>query len=306
MTQTESLIFLGSKKAGLEMCTLLAERADKSVFKAIVCPNDTSDSRSVLQDFQNLGTQFNIPVLISSNSQDTLRILGELDATTVIVHGWYQIIPVALFPATLFLGFHYSPLPKYRGNAPLVWQIIRGEKQLGVSFFELTTGMDEGRLVAQDFFTLHENESVADALLKANRLALEMMTDFLEYWPQKSPNLAEQPNLDASYCGMRTPEDGHINWTWPAAVVHNFIRAQAPPYPGAFSLLPDSSKIVVTKSSVEQETWYGVPGSVLRIVGDEVTIACGEGAIRIHEISLEDQIKSFPAQILRSMKIRLL
>lgn len=305
MNKPEHFVFLGSKAAGLEVCQRLAARIKNDAFKAIVCPDDTSDERSVLADFKAIGEKYNIPVLVSQNSSHTARILDDLKPTTAIVHGWYQIIPVDQFRNTLFLGFHYSPLPRYRGNAPLVWQIIEGESQLGVSFFELTTGMDEGRLVDQKLFDLGNNETIANALVKANKLALQMLDEFLSYWPESLPQLREQPPLQASYCGMRTPEDGHIDWSLPATRVHDFIRAQAPPYPGAYAFLPDGSQVNLTKSTVETNHWIGVPGAVLKVDTDYVLIACGQGAVRVYELALNGERPCSPSTLLKSMKIRL-
>jgi methionyl-tRNA formyltransferase len=57
--------------------------------------------------------------------------------------------------------------------------------------------------------------------------------------------LVEQDNEKATYFGRRTPEMGYIDFRWPFETVRNFIRAQAPPYPGAYCYLSTGQRVVV-------------------------------------------------------------
>lgn len=300
-----SLIFLGSKQAGLDICRTLIEKLPNGVLCAIVCPEDSADQRSEMAQFRALAMSNDIPFHIVKNVAETKEVVTRINPTVALVLGWYQILPVEELAKTLFLGFHYSALPKYRGNAPLVWQIINGEKQLGVSFFQLAPGMDEGRLVGQRFFSLSREESIADALAKAGDLAHQMLSDFLGAWPMEKINLVNQPDEEPSYCGLRLPEDGKIDWHSNADRVHDFIRAQSKPYPGAFTFLPDGRKLAILKSIEENRQFYGVPGSVVELTPNDVVVACGNGAIRLQIIAVEDGDEEAPRNVLKSLKVRL-
>lgn len=300
-----TLVFMGSKQAGLEICKCIIKKTDSEVLLAIVCPNDSGDLRTEINSFEMLANDNNIPLHIVNNTNETIEVLNHFKPSIVLVHGWYQIIPVDKLPDTLFLGFHYSPLPKYRGNAPLVWQIINGEEQLGVSFFQLTAGMDEGDLVDQKFFHLDRSENVSDALTKANALAQTMITTFLDELSFKNINLRKQPSVPASYCGLRIPDDGLIDWGKTAASIYDHIRAQSRPYPGAFTYLPDGRKLTVWSATEEETLFYGVPGSVMAIATDSVVVACGKGAIRLTDIDVEGMETCLPNQIIKSIKTRL-
>lgn len=300
-----SLIFLGSKQAGLDVCQTLIGKLSNGVLCAILCPDDSADQRSEMAQFRMLAQSNGIPFHVVKNVAETKEVVKTYNPTVALVHGWYQILPVAEFAGTLFLGFHYSPLPKYRGNAPLVWQIINGEKQLGVSFFQLTTGMDEGGLVDQRFFPLSREESISDALVKAGDLAQQMLSGFLNNWPSGKVNLVNQPGEVPSYCGLRQPDDGRIDWHRSAESVHDFIRAQSKPYPGAFSYLPDGRKLTIYKSVEEDRKFYGVPGSIVQVTPDYVVVACGNGAIRIKSVRVDNASESTAHHVLRSLKLRL-
>jgi len=300
-----SLIFFGSKQAGYDVCRTLIDQLPNGILLAIICPDDSADQRSVMAKFRSLADGHGVAFHVVRNVAETRKIVATYNPSVALVHGWYQILPVAEFANTLFLGFHYSPLPKYRGNAPLVWQIINGEKSLGVSFFQLTIGMDEGDLVDQHFFTLSREESISDALRKAGDLTYKMVYDFLNSWLTGAIKFTKQPSEIPSYCGLRQPEDGIIDWHRRAANVHDFVRAQSKPYPGAFSYLPDGRKLTILKTVEEERVFYGVPGGVVEVTPDHVVVACGDGAIRLVEVEIDGEVEEKPSSILRSIKIRL-
>lgn len=300
-----SLIFLGSKQAGLRLCTTLVALLPKGVLQAIVCPDDRQDARSVDSAFEALAVQQGIPFRRVANSAESRAALQEFPAEVGIVHGWYQLLPVGEFVGTAFYGFHYSPLPKYRGNAPLVWQIIQGEPDPGVSFFQLTEGMDEGELVAQGRFPLARDEGIGVALARADELADRMIRDFVPRWLEGRLQLFPQPAETPSYCGMRQPGDGHIDWRQPATRIHDFIRAQAHPYPGAFFFLPDGRKVTVWRSAEESREFMGVPGSVVEVAAEHVVVAAGEGALQLLSVHPEGGFEMAASALLKSLKLRL-
>lgn len=297
------LLFLGSKKAGLLALQRLLERLPGGCVQAVLCPDDRADARNEYDGFQALARQYGLPLHLVQSAKEATELTRRYQPHTALVHGWYRLIPVAEFPAVDFLGFHFSPLPRYRGNAPVVWQIINGERLLGVSFFVLSEGMDDGELVDQRFFELAAHEDIADAIDKANQLVLDMLDDFLPCWQAGQVVRRPQPQVPASYCGMRTPEDGRIDWRSAAETVHNFIRAQARPYPGAFSRLADGRVVRFWTSDIESRTFYGVPGAVVDVSADAITVACGTGALRIRQAEVDGEPPA-SAGALRSLKVR--
>lgn len=282
----------------------LLNRLPNGCIQAVLCPDDRSDARSEYHNFQLLARERDLTLHLIQSAKETAELIRRYQPQTVLVHGWYRMIPVAEFPNIDFLGFHYSPLPKYRGNAPMVWQIINGERRLGVSFFVLSEGMDDGELVDQRNFELTMHEDIADAIGKANQLVVAMLDDFLPRWQADTVTRSPQPKVPTSYCGMRTPADGHIDWRATAETVHNFIRAQARPYPGAFSRLADGRVVRFWKSEIEPRQFYGVPGAVVDVTRDAITVSCGTGALRILRAELDGETPEASAAAMRSLKVR--
>ncbi|MGH8230153.1 MAG: formyltransferase, partial [Steroidobacteraceae bacterium] len=130
------------------------------------------------------------------------------------------------------LNLHGSLLPKYRGRAPVNWAILNGERETGVTLHYMVRKPDAGAIVAQERIPIGIDDTALTVSLTAAAAAARLITRTLPLLGAGPPP-AQPMNLAAgSYFGRRTPEDGRIDWAWPAARVHNLIRAVAPPFPG--------------------------------------------------------------------------
>jgi methionyl-tRNA formyltransferase len=133
------------------------------------------------------------------------------------------------------LNMHGSLLPQYRGRAPVHWAIINGETVTGASLHYMVEKPDAGDLVDQQAVPILENDTALDVSLKVAAAAEEVLRRSL---PALIDGRAVARPLDlsqGSYFGRRRPEDGRIDWRWPARRVHDLVRAVAPPFPGAFT-----------------------------------------------------------------------
>jgi methionyl-tRNA formyltransferase len=133
------------------------------------------------------------------------------------------------------LNIHGSLLPKYRGRAPVHWAIIHGETSTGASLHYMVEKPDAGALVDQEAVPILENDTALEVSMKVAGAAEEVLKRSL---PKLIDGTAAALPLDlsqGSYFGRRRPEDGRIDWLWPARQVHDLVRAVAPPFPGAFT-----------------------------------------------------------------------
>lgn len=94
--------------------------------------------------------------------------------------------------------------------------------------------MDDGDLVDKAVFDLEPEEDIADAMRKANEQVAAMLDRFVPRWLTGNVVKQAQPPQAPSYCGLRIPEDGHIDWRQGARTVHNFIRHRRVPIPCAY------------------------------------------------------------------------
>jgi methionyl-tRNA formyltransferase len=305
-TQVRQAVFLGSKSLGLSILRVLLE-ASPGVQWSVIHPDDTSDARSVLDEFRQLCHARALPFSLSASGAETRTQLARLRPDIGFVCGWYTLID----PQTLssvaggLWGIHNALLPRYRGASPLVWSMIRGEPVVGSSVFRLSSGMDDGELLHQVRVENTTDDDIASILAKIEARLIEELPGRWQALLEGRAELLAQSEAGASYCGQRIEADGLIDWQQAARTVHDFIRAQAPPYPGAFSFL-GTDQIRFLASRPLDVRYDGTPGQVLRRNPDgSVWIACGDSsAIEIRRVEIGGQ-STAPADCLKSVRLRL-
>ena len=175
-------------------------------------------------------------------------------------------------------NLHGSLLPKYRGRAPLNWVLVNGETETGVTLHHMVKRADAGDIVAQQRVAIDAQDNALTLHRKLVACATELLEGALP--AMKRGEIAARPQNDseATRVGRRTPDDGRINWEWPAQRVNNLVRAVTDPWPGAFAFA-GTLKFVVWKGRVHADTPQAKPGTVLSV--DPFLIACGEGALEV-------------------------
>jgi methionyl-tRNA formyltransferase len=298
------VLILGSK----QLCLRLTERflaiAPESVH-SLVTFDDSADSRSELEALLGLRDRFGIGVHVARDRRHAESLIAAARVDLVIVLNWYWLLGAECLAAVPrgFIGVHSSPLPRYRGTSPVVWQIINGEPEVGFSVFTLTDSMDEGDLWAQGAVPLHADDRVADVL--AN-LETATVATFDSLYPALLDGTARshpQPALTPTYCAARLPDDGEVDFSQTARRCHDFIRAQSHPYPGAFTHL-DKERLIIWDARALETTYFGKPGQVARVTNDGALVICGDNRpLLVKTVGWRGS--EFPAsEIIRSVKTR--
>ncbi|CAG1006295.1 methionyl-tRNA formyltransferase [Burkholderiales bacterium] len=175
------------------------------------------------------------------------------------------------------LNMHGSLLPKYRGRAPVNWAVLMGERETGATLHDMAAKPDAGGIVDQQRVPILPDDTAKDVFDKVT-VAAEIVLDralpgVLDGTAVRRPN-----DLAAgSYFGGRTPEDGRVDWSWPARRVHDLVRAVAPPFPGAFCDLP-GGRLAVLRTRVLEAAPPNAPAAPGVFVSDGRAYArCGDG-----------------------------
>ncbi len=145
--------------------------------------------------------------------------------------------PLLALPRHGALNMHGSLLPRYRGRAPVNWAVLHGERETGATLHHMAEKPDAGDMVAQTAVPILPDDTAREVFDKVT-VAAELTLD--RVLPALLAGTAPRVPLDlaaGSYFGGRTAEDGRIDWMQPAAAIHNLVRAVAPPYPGATTLV---------------------------------------------------------------------
>ena len=134
-------------------------------------------------------------------------------------------------------NMHGSLLPKYRGRVPVNWAILKGERETGATLHEMVAKPDAGRIVDRMAVPILPDDRAIDVFRKVTVAAEIVLDRSLPRLLDGTVRLAPQDLAAGSYFGGRKPEDGRIDWSRSAREIHDLVRAVAPPYPGAFTML---------------------------------------------------------------------
>lgn len=225
-----------------------------------------------------------IPVLhpVNFREAETRAAFAAHDADVAVVIAYGLLLPQEILNAPKFgcLNIHASLLPRWRGAAPINRAIMAGDKETGVAVMKMEAGLDTGPVgieqqigIAPDMTAgeLHDRlaEMGADIMTRA-LAALE--TTGLKFTPQDAEGVTYARKLDKN--------ETKIDWSRPAAQVHNHIRGLSP-FPGAwFEVEGAKEKLRVRALRSTLAEGKGRPGELL----SDLTIACGEGAVKLLEV----------------------
>jgi methionyl-tRNA formyltransferase len=170
--------------------------------------------------------------------------------------------------------------------------IINGERQAGVTLHHMIARADAGDIVAQRQIEIAEDDTALSLYRKLVPLAAGIIR---EYHPLIVAGRAPRRIQDlraGSYFGGRRPEDGRIDWNWPARRIFNLVRGVTHPYPGAFCFA-GRRKLVVWEARIAEEA--GNPaecGRIIRSVGGAIEVATGEGTILLLRGQLDGEAET--------------
>lgn len=188
-------------------------------------------------------------------------------------------------PARGALNMHGSLLPKYRGRAPVNWSIIHGETETGATLHYMGDKPDSGDIVAQTAVPILPDDVAEEVFVKVT-VAAELTLD--RVLPALLSGTAPRIRQDlaaGSYFGGRKPEDGVIDWSKSATAIHNLVRAVAPPYPGARTLIAGHPARLL-RTRVLDPTVPPVFAPAFDIVDGRISVRCGGGGL-LQVIELE-------------------
>jgi methionyl-tRNA formyltransferase len=190
------------------------------------------------------------------------------------------------------INIHGSMLPKYRGRTPHVWAIINGESQTGVTAHVIDSGCDTGDVVKQQKVLIENYDTGATMLEKYEQIYPNLLLSVIKDMQSGKLQRMKQDDLMATYFGKRTPDDGLINWSWHKERIRNWVRAQAHPYPGAFTML-EGQKVVIDEVTYSELGFSDTieNGTILQC-GEIPIIKCPNGAIQLSKIRNKEVFKN--------------
>jgi methionyl-tRNA formyltransferase len=173
------------------------------------------------------------------------------------------------------VNLHGSLLPRYRGRAPINWQILHGEREGGVTLHHMVRKADAGDIVDQEAFPIGPDDTPTEVFARLLPTAERVLERSAAALVEGTAPRWVQLESKATTFGRRRPEDGRIDWRHAAEDVRNLVRAVTKPYPGAFCFAGTERIVVWQARHAPGSFRAGAPGT-LRRGKDGVFVACGD------------------------------
>ncbi|MFB6904673.1 methionyl-tRNA formyltransferase [Streptomyces bacillaris] len=228
----------------------------------------------------DLAEKHGIPVIIRNRPDDELLDrLKEVAPDIIVANNWRTWIPPEIYnlPVHGTLNIHDSLLPAYAGFSPLIWALINGEPEVGVTAHLMDEELDAGDIVVQRSVPVGPTDTSTDLFHRTVDLIAPVTTEALGLIASGQTEFTPQDRSRASFFHKRAEEDIRIDWNWPAEDLERLIRAQSAPYPSAFTF-HQGQRLEVLSAVVSEGRYGGTPGRIFYREGDGVVIVAGADA----------------------------
>ncbi len=205
---------------------------------------------------------------------------ADLKADVAVVVAYGLLLPKAVLDAPKHgcLNLHGSLLPRWRGAAPIERAVMAGDTETGVEVMHMAEGLDTGPVALTARVAIGPDETSGHLRERLSVLGADLMVEALVQLEAGSLPSIQQSDEGVLYAAKIQKAETRIDWSKPAADVHNHIRGLSPA-PGTWCEMPVGNKLERVKIlATTMASGSGQPGEVL---DGALTIACGSGAIRL-------------------------
>ena len=237
--------------------------------------------------------------LKSAEEQERFSAL-RADAAVVVAYG--LILPRPILEATRHgaLNLHVSMLPRWRGAAPINRAIMAGDSETGVSIMRLAEGLDTGPVCLESRVPIGPDETSGELHDALAAKGAALMVETLAELERGRLDCKPQPDEGVTYAHKLDPAETRIDWKRSARDVHNLIRGLSPS-PGAWFEIEINGKGERIKAL--RSVLAGGSGTPGKLLDKGLTIACGEGAVRLTEVQRSGKKPMSAQDFLRGAKL---
>ena len=228
--------------------------------------------------------------------QAAFAALG-LDAAVVVAYGLILPPPILAAPRLGCLNLHASLLPRWRGAAPIQRAIMAGDSETGVAVMQMEAGLDTGPVLLEERMAIGPTDTAGDLHDELARLGAPLMVDALAGLADGRLTPRPQAASGVTYADKIDKSEARIDWSRPAADLDCQIRGLSP-FPGAW-FEHDGARVKVLLAEPLADG-AGPSGTVL---DGRLTVACGDGALRLLELQRAGKAPMSADALLRGFPI---
>ncbi len=308
---SKRIVFLGTPEFGVASLSALIEAGLNIV--AVVTAPDRPAGRGMkpkLSAVKLYAVDKQIPVLQPEKLKDPefLKALTALQPDIQVVVA-FRMLPETVWnlPPMGTVNLHASLLPQYRGAAPINWAVINGEKETGLTTFQLQHAIDTGDILLQEKITIGEEETAGELhdrmMVQGGALLMTTVKGLFAgtLQPTSQQSLIENNASLIRHAPKITRDMCRIDWTKSTRDVFNFVRGLAPHY-GAYTMFNDKM-LKIFRSKKEPGPMSLPPGLFTTDYQTYLKFACADGFLSIIELQMEGKKKMSVEEFLRGFRI---
>jgi methionyl-tRNA formyltransferase len=222
------------------------------------------------------------------------------DAAVVVAYGLILPKPILEAPRLGCLNLHASLLPRWRGAAPIQRAVMAGDTETGVAVMRMEEGLDTGPVAMTERIAVGSDMTAGEVHDRLARLGAHLMARALAALSRGALTFTTQPAEGVTYAPKIGNDEARIDWTRSARQLHDHVRGLSP-FPGAFAEIDmgrGAERLKVLRAAPAEGR--GAPGEIL---DGDMTVACGEGALRLLSVQRAGKGAVGGAEFMRGARI---
>ena len=301
-----NILFAGTPDPSGKILEYLASSSAYKV-KGVITQPDKPQKRGnkILQSsVSKISQNYGFPVFkpTNLNDPDFIKNIEGIDFDFLVVAAYGKIIPNWLLnaPNKMPINIHYSILPSYRGASPIQTSLLNADNISGVTFMEMSEGLDEGKIIkvfTLDIIETHNKTSLENDLCD---LAIKNMDDVFGLVFSNKILLNAQDDASASYCSKIKKSDSIINFAENAYEIINKYRAYSE-WPG-LAFMHKDVMVKIHGMDLYHEDLPGTSGAIVRFDKTGIYFKTRSGTIVITYLQLPNKNKISSADAYNSYR----
>ncbi|WP_024800459.1 methionyl-tRNA formyltransferase [Nocardia sp. BMG51109] len=256
--------------------------SEHEVVLAVTHPASEDSYKGIWSDsVEELAREHGIPVHLTERAdEETIDLVKRAEPDVMVVNSWYTWMPRELYamPTHGTLNLHDSLLPKFTGFSPVLWALISGESEFGLTVHRMDERLDAGDILVQRSLPIGPDATGTGLVLDGLELIPEVVNEALAALESGTAEWRPQNNAERTYFHKRSDRDSRMDWHWDAVDLERFVRALSEPYPRAFSHYR-GERVEILSATLSEARYGGTPGRVVVVEGGGVVV-CGPDAHR--------------------------
>ncbi|WP_394560040.1 methionyl-tRNA formyltransferase [Aquipseudomonas alcaligenes] len=210
--------------------------------------------------------------------------LAALKPDLMVVVAYGLILPQVVLdtPRLGCINSHASLLPRWRGAAPIQRAVQAGDASSGVTVMQMEAGLDTGPMLLKVTTTITAEDTGGSLHDRLAQLGSAAVVEAVTKLAAGELQGEVQDDSLATYAHKLNKDEARLDWSRPAEELERLVRAFNP-WPICHSTLNGEPLKVLAAQLGEGK---GNPGMVLAADKNGLTIACGEGALRLTRLQL--------------------